>query len=234
MFLRKQLKKGNYYYSLVETYRDGGKVKHRTFSLGREGKLHYLDHKLELAGFKGRITPDKAKEISLMYPELEQKYQLYLKSEDMKEGRGRFCAYREILPPTWKHNYKECSNTAVLCLFEPEFSLWTGNFNAKKGNYCLIHYEGQYKAMLRRRKQRIRREQREDAEFMENMRLTGIVLNKDESFSILELPEDSTLSEVKAQYKKLAKQYHPDRGGDEEKFKKISSAYNQALKSFVN
>ncbi len=38
-----------------------------------------------------------------------------------------------------------------------------------------------------------------------------------------------TLQEVKQQYKKLAMQYHPDRGGDEETMKQINQAYDSII-----
>lgn len=41
----------------------------------------------------------------------------------------------------------------------------------------------------------------------------------------LGLSKTATQDEIRQQYKILAQQYHPDRGGDEEKFKKIKLAY---------
>jgi hypothetical protein len=41
-------------------------------------------------------------------------------------------------------------------------------------------------------------------------------------------PEEN-VSKIKTSYKKLAKIYHPDVGGDEEKFKKLSDAHEQML-----
>ena len=50
-----------------------------------------------------------------------------------------------------------------------------------------------------------------------------------EYYKILELPIDADLAEIKRQYRKLAKKYHPDlNGGDksaEESFKKVKEAY---------
>lgn len=40
---------------------------------------------------------------------------------------------------------------------------------------------------------------------------------------------DGQVGKIKSAYKKLAKVYHPDVGGDEEKFKKLSNAHEQML-----
>jgi molecular chaperone DnaJ len=52
-------------------------------------------------------------------------------------------------------------------------------------------------------------------------------MNVKEAYSILEISSDSTPEEAKKQYRKLAKQYHPDNKetGVEDKFKKINEAY---------
>tara|TARA_Y100000310_G_scaffold269866_1_gene283363 strand:- start:298 stop:909 length:612 start_codon:yes stop_codon:yes gene_type:complete len=44
-------------------------------------------------------------------------------------------------------------------------------------------------------------------------------------YKILGVSEKATKEEIKKAYRKLAVEYHPDRGGDEEKFKNISEAY---------
>ena len=41
----------------------------------------------------------------------------------------------------------------------------------------------------------------------------------------LDLPRDCSFDDIKQQYRILAQIYHPDKGGDEEKFKKIKFAY---------
>ena len=41
----------------------------------------------------------------------------------------------------------------------------------------------------------------------------------------LELPKNCTSEEIKQKYRTLAQIHHPDKGGDEEKFKRIKSAY---------
>ena len=45
-------------------------------------------------------------------------------------------------------------------------------------------------------------------------------------YEILEISKDATENEIKSAYKKLAIKNHPDRGGDEEKFKEIANAYD--------
>ena len=41
-------------------------------------------------------------------------------------------------------------------------------------------------------------------------------------YEVLELPKDATDKQIKQKYKKLALEYHPDRGGDEQKFQDIN------------
>jgi molecular chaperone DnaJ len=45
-------------------------------------------------------------------------------------------------------------------------------------------------------------------------------------YEVLGVNETSTPDEIKKAYRKLAMEHHPDKGGDEEKFKKISEAYD--------
>jgi len=44
-------------------------------------------------------------------------------------------------------------------------------------------------------------------------------------YKILEIEKNASQEEIKQAYKKLAKQHHPDKGGDTEKFQKIQTAY---------
>ena len=45
-------------------------------------------------------------------------------------------------------------------------------------------------------------------------------------YKILGVSEDTDQKEIKKAYRKLAAQHHPDRGGDEEKFKEVAEAYS--------
>lgn len=44
-------------------------------------------------------------------------------------------------------------------------------------------------------------------------------------YDTLGVPNNATPDEIKKRYKSLAQQYHPDKGGDPEKFKEINLAY---------
>ena len=49
------------------------------------------------------------------------------------------------------------------------------------------------------------------------------------SFSVLGLEKTSTVEEIKARWKHLASETHPDKGGDSEEFNKYRQAYTEAL-----
>jgi len=50
-------------------------------------------------------------------------------------------------------------------------------------------------------------------------------VNNKEYYNILNVDKTASHSEIKKAYYKLAKTHHPDKGGNEEKFKKIMTAY---------
>jgi len=51
-------------------------------------------------------------------------------------------------------------------------------------------------------------------------------MNNETHYSVLGIAEDASQDEIKKTYRKLAKENHPDKGGDEELFKKVSAAYD--------
>src|SRR3990167_9632284 len=139
MFLHKQIKKGNAYYSLVETYRDGGKMKHRTRSLGREPKLWGIhSRKSQIFGSgedfiyfkdKSEILPEDIEKFYAKYPEL---HDLYLEYR-MKKYPDEFCShrtriYKEIqmkTPKPWVHKVfledkRDCFEEPVISYLDPE------------------------------------------------------------------------------------------------------------------
>ena len=50
-------------------------------------------------------------------------------------------------------------------------------------------------------------------------------------YRILEIPDNSSKSEIHSAYIRLAKRYHPDAGGDIEKFLVMQEAYNNIIKN---
>jgi molecular chaperone DnaJ len=51
-------------------------------------------------------------------------------------------------------------------------------------------------------------------------------MNQDNFYKVLGVNENATQDEIKKTYRKLAVEHHPDKGGSEETFKKISEAYD--------
>ena len=47
-------------------------------------------------------------------------------------------------------------------------------------------------------------------------------MNESSFYDILGVSENANADEIKKVYRKLAVEHHPDKGGDEEKFKRIS------------
>lgn len=54
-------------------------------------------------------------------------------------------------------------------------------------------------------------------------------MNLSEAYKELELSDGASKDEVKKSFKKLAAKHHPDKGGSEDKFKKINEAYQMCL-----
>lgn len=54
----------------------------------------------------------------------------------------------------------------------------------------------------------------------------NFAMDKQTAYTFLNVNDESTLEEIKASYRKLARKLHPDRpGGNEEQFKKLTEAY---------
>ena len=49
---------------------------------------------------------------------------------------------------------------------------------------------------------------------------------RDDHYKTLGVTQNATQEEIKKAYRKLASKHHPDKGGDEEEFKKINEAYS--------
>ena len=54
--------------------------------------------------------------------------------------------------------------------------------------------------------------------------------NKPDYYKTLGVSKNATADEIKKAFRKLARENHPDAGGDEEKFKEINEAYEQILR----
>lgn len=50
-----------------------------------------------------------------------------------------------------------------------------------------------------------------------------------DSFEVLGISSSASETEIKSAYKKLAREHHPDKGGDPERFQEIQKAYESAL-----
>ena len=48
-----------------------------------------------------------------------------------------------------------------------------------------------------------------------------------EFYKILDVKKDVTAKQIKKAYRKMARKHHPDKGGDQETFKKVSAAYEE-------
>jgi len=55
-------------------------------------------------------------------------------------------------------------------------------------------------------------------------------LQRQQALAVLGLPSNATMSQIKKRYRKLAKQYHPDLGGDPRQMQRLVAAYEFLLK----
>ena len=58
-------------------------------------------------------------------------------------------------------------------------------------------------------------------------------MSKKDYYEVLEVKKDATSDEIKKAYRRLSKIHHPDKGGDEEVFKKISGAQTLIKKTIM-
>ena len=56
-------------------------------------------------------------------------------------------------------------------------------------------------------------------------------MNAEDLYNILGVSRNADESEIKKQYRKLCLTHHPDKGGDDEMFKKIDDAYKTIIKN---
>ena len=56
------------------------------------------------------------------------------------------------------------------------------------------------------------------------------ILQRQQALAVLGLPPNATLQQIKRRYRTLAKQHHPDRGGDPRQMQKIIAAYEFLMK----
>ena len=57
-----------------------------------------------------------------------------------------------------------------------------------------------------------------------------MVDNHSDLYALLSVPRTATVGEIRAAYRERARKTHPDKGGDEQKFKEISEAYQTLTK----
>jgi hypothetical protein len=56
------------------------------------------------------------------------------------------------------------------------------------------------------------------------------VLQRQQALAVLGLPPNATIPQIKRRYRKLAKQYHPDLGGDPRQMQRLIAAYELLMK----
>lgn len=56
------------------------------------------------------------------------------------------------------------------------------------------------------------------------------MLERQQALAVLGLPPNATRQQIKRRYRILAKQHHPDRGGDQRQMQRIIAAYELLMK----
>lgn len=60
------------------------------------------------------------------------------------------------------------------------------------------------------------------------------LLERQQALNVLGLPPNATPQQIKRRYRTLAKQYHPDRGGNQQQMQRIIAAYELLTKEQMN
>jgi hypothetical protein len=95
--------------------------------------------------------------------------------------------------------------------------------NYKKRKYIKSYKKRKYKKSYKKRKYKKSYKKRKYKSYKKKI-LTG-----GDNYTVLGVNKGAKGDEIKKAYRKLALIHHPDKGGDSEKFKQISKAYQQVL-----
>ncbi len=59
------------------------------------------------------------------------------------------------------------------------------------------------------------------------------LIERQQALNVLGLPPNATTQQIKRRYRTLAKQYHPDRGGNQQQMQRIIAAYEYLTKDQI-
>ncbi len=90
-----------------------------------------------------------------------------------------------------------------------------------------IHESDQrYQEQVRLQQEELERMKRVYAEILKHFEREFLPPQVADALHLLGLPTDASFDAIHKRYRELAKQHHPDRGGDPEQFKRIQAAYS--------